>query len=166
MNTNTLCPSCGCACVARGQSTSIRRVRCGTCGSMIVIDANEGGAVTDRRANVVVAISRTDEASMASRTVVLREDGTIELLSGEDEEAVLVVGHAARATVSAWRSLAASPALATFDRATTEAVGTPLYAIRLDGAVHSFRGKPVAPAAARVWSMMTGLWGMVEQTPL
>lgn len=135
---------------------------------MIVIEASEGCEATGRRANVLVEISRTDEVSMVCRTVTLREDGTTELLADGDEAAVLVVGHAARATVSAWRSLVASPAFATFERVTVGApnVGTLRYGLRLDGALHSWRGKPADPAAARVWSMMTGLWGMVEPTPL
>jgi uncharacterized Zn finger protein (UPF0148 family) len=170
---NTTCPSCGCACVARGGSSAVRRVRCRTCGAMVVIAVTtdeaamerQSHAVVERRASVVLSLTRTDRSASGTRTLLLLADGTTELRAGDETDALLVVGHAARATVSAWKSLAASPTLAALADAPAPNDDDCQYDLRIADARHLWSGKPNAPAATRVFSMLVGLWGTVAQTP-
>lgn len=163
------CPSCGAICFAPGTSSAERRVRCAICGTHVslVAGAEESPHSVPlsepQRAAPILSLSRLESAS--GQTLLLLEDGRMELRAIEGD-VILVTGHASRATVSAWRSLVASRALEAFTGATGDAPEGRRYDLELAGSKHSWTGTPTAPSAARIWSMLTGLWGMVAETPL
>ncbi len=168
----TPCPSCGAICFAPGTSSAERRVRCAICGTHVSLVAGADEVPSSvplgetHRAAQVLSLSRSEPE--ATQTLRLLEDGTMELRA--EGETVLVTGHASRATVSAWRSLVASRALDAFTSGTPDDRGAePVgrrYDLDLGGTKHSWTGTPTAPSTTRIWSMLTGLWGLVAETPL
>lgn len=167
------CPSCGAICFAPGTSSAERRVRCAICGTHVSLGAGAEESPHSvplsepQRAAPVLSLSRIESASngVVGQTLLLLEDGRMELRA-IDGDAILVTGHASRATVSAWRSLVASRALEAFTGATGDAPEGRRYDLELAGSKHSWTGTPTAPSTTRIWSMLTGLWGMVAETPL
>ncbi len=135
---------------------------------MITLQAREGQAVVASIAPVVMTFSRTEQPAGVTRTLTLLEDGTTELREGDSADA-LVVGHAALATVSAWRSLSSSPALDVFEKAIIPADDSPRagcsYALEIAEERYEWVGKLENPRADRVWSMLRGLWSTVAGTP-
>ena len=159
----TACRSCGCSCIALGSSSSARHVRCPQCGSMNVIAGATDVAISGREASILLSLTRIESTTRARRTLILREDGTTELRAGDRGEELLVKGHAARATVSSWHTLRRSRALEGLQGPSASASCE--YELHIDDARHAWSGVPSAPDAARVWSMLAGLWRTVAQTP-
>ncbi|MBK7401351.1 MAG: hypothetical protein IPJ34_35130 [Myxococcales bacterium] len=147
-------------------------MRCAICGTHVSLGAGAEESPHSvplsepQRATPILSLSRLEPASVAGgQTLLLLEDGRMELRAIEGD-VILVTGHASRATVSAWRSLVASRALEAFTGATGDASEGRRYDLELAGSKHSWTGTPTAPSATRIWSMLTGLWGMVAETPL